>query len=94
MAQDTISFMKENIQGILTGAAIGYLVYKFFVPQTTDFSIIQTSYGLIDGLVGVGIKGTVELAKTKLMWTYIILGALIGLLIDANNKEGFLRKVF
>ena len=48
MAQDTISFMKENIQGILTGAAIGYLVYKFFVPQTTDFSIIQTSYGLID----------------------------------------------
>lgn len=84
-------FFWENKEGMIVGAIAGYLVYQFALPADFNFSMVTSTFGLIDTLSSVATS-TIELAKTKVMWAFIIIGAGIGTAIDMSLKEGWYKK--
>ena len=81
-----ISFLNVNREGILIGAAVGFLVGKFILPDYIDMSMVAQTAGIVD-VLQQGATNAVELAKTKIVWASTIFGAGVGLLIDMNLKE-------
>lgn len=84
-------FFWENKEGIITGAIVGFVISKFFLPESFDFSVIQQSYGLIDIIKGTGTS-VLEIAKQKVIIAFTIIGASVGLALDMNVKEGEWKK--
>ncbi len=87
MSNELTNFLKNNIQGILIGAGIGFIVGKFILPTYFDYSTIAQSYGVIDTLQNVG-TASIEWAKTKTIYLTTILGAVIGMFVDEMIPEG------
>jgi uncharacterized membrane protein YqgA involved in biofilm formation len=81
------NFIKLNIQGILIGAGIGFIVGKFILPTYFDYSTIAQSYGVIDNLQTIGTT-SLEWAKTKTIYITTIIGAVIGMFVDEYIPEG------
>ena len=75
-----------NKEGILIGAAVGFLVGKFILPDYVDMSMVAQTAGIVD-VLQQGATSAVELAKTKIVWASTILGGAIGLIIDMGMKE-------
>lgn len=80
------SFLNSNKEGILIGAAVGFLVGKFILPNYIDMSMVTQTAGIVDVLSQTATS-TIELAKTKVVWASTIFGAGIGLIIDSHIKE-------
>ncbi len=91
MMTKLLRFLKENVEGILIGGAVGFIFAKFFLPETFDFSMVQQTFGLMDVIKGT-TETTLEWAKTKVIVAFTIIGSGIGLIIDMNLKEGWWRK--
>ncbi len=84
---DLKKFFWENKEGFLIGGLAGFIFAKFFLPETFDFSTVQQTFGLIDFIKGTA-EQTIEVAKTKVVWGFTILGTFIGALIDNYLPEG------
>lgn len=79
--------LKQNKEGIIIGAIIGWVVGKFFLPSDFDFSIVAQSQSIFDPLIESG-KDTIELAKTKVTFATTLIGAGIGFVLDFFTTEG------
>lgn len=86
-------FLKENKEGLIGGAIIGYVVGKFFIPSDFDFSVVAQSESIIDVAKSVGTTA-LEFAKTKVILATTIIGATLGAIVDSMFKEGAWRRWF
>ena len=87
---DIKRIIRQNKEGIIIGAIVGYLFGKFFLNDIDVSSIIQTQ-SVIDSLISAG-KSSVELAKSKVVLATTLLGAVMGFIVDSQLKEGFFRR--
>ena len=74
-------FWKNYKEGLIIGAISGYIVGRFFLPTDFDFSVIAQTSSIIDVLQGAGTTA-LEFAKTKVILTFTIIGAVLGTIVD------------
>lgn len=83
--------LRENKEGIFIGGIVGFLAGNYFLP-TFDLNVISQSFGVIDSIKPVSTT-LIEFAKTKIMISSTIIGAIIGFIVDYNFKEGFIGRL-
>jgi hypothetical protein len=82
-----LNFLKSNIQGIIAGAAVGFVIGKWILPMIGfDYSVMIQDYSVLDTLKSTG-STTIEWAKTKAVYLMTIIGAGIGMFIDEYLPE-------
>ena len=87
------AFLWENKEGAIIGGVLGYL---FITPLLTkDASALQSlqSVGLVDVLKSASTSAVV-FARTKAVWLGVILGSIIGIIVDSLIPEGFWKRWF
>lgn len=84
-------FLRENKEGIIIGAIVGWAISRFVAPQFIDLSILTQTQGVLDPFISAG-KSLTEIAKTKLTVILVVLGAGIGAAVDMAVPEGKLFK--
>lgn len=82
-----IKILMENKEGIIIGGIIGYFLGKSVLLDMVDLSVIAQTQGIVDVVAGAG-KSALELAKTKLIWASVAVGAVIGGYVDSLIPEG------
>ena len=81
--KDTLYEAKE---GIIIGGLVGFLVYKFFLPESINLTDISQTQSLVD-IIKPATTSVIEFAKTKLFLGLIVIGATIGGLVDLYREK-------
>ena len=82
-------FLKENKEGLIIGAVVGFVIGKWLLPSSFDLTPVAESQGIIDTFKSAGTTA-IEFARTKIIWATTLLGTAVGGLIDSLFKEGYL----
>ncbi len=81
--KDTLYEAKE---GIIVGGVIGFLVYKFLLPDSISIETIAQTQSMVD-VIKPAATSVIEFAKARLMLSIIIIGAMIGGVIDLYKNK-------
>lgn len=88
--KEIFKFFKRNKEGILIGGIIGFIIGKFFLEGFVDLNIIASNTNSFLDVLNTAKSGTIELARTKIIWASSIFGAMIGAFVDESLPEGWL----
>lgn len=83
--EETKKFLFVNKEGALFGAIAGFIAFWFTKGTGATQMAAINSMGLIDVVVGKTVD-IITIANVKLGLTYILIGALIGMVIDMVYK--------
>jgi hypothetical protein len=84
------AFLARYKEGWISGAVVGAGAAYYLKMKGISFMAALTQKGLIDSVMGR--SAPVDIAFTKVLVTFVLLGALIGLLIDYLFHPGTKRK--
>lgn len=86
-------FIWQNKEGAIIGGLVGWFIIAPLITKDTQSVVALQSSGLIDVVKSASTTAT-EFAVAKAKWFAVFIGVIVGIVIDSQLKEGFMKDWF
>lgn len=86
-----INLLKKGKEGLIIGLIAGYVIGRWFLPDSLDLNAIAQTQSLIDVARTAGTTA-IEFAKTKAIIGTMIIAGTIGFLVDIYDIPKKIRR--